>query len=323
MKQWAIHLFYLTIIAFLSYNYWSSVQAFKAFEHLDRQLRVDAGSIEESSERLFRNIQKNCDAYKYAYNMRHYDNTVAAVKAVDSLIAFIDAQKTEFINLNGGLDTVKYFPLINRNSTKTSKNFYLDPKINQFKDKLAQLNQIFTDSIINDNWGKEKLIKQFRLPQLLAENDYWNTFKTLPANAILAKLTALKNQIKIDEIAFLTYEEDETNPNYCGLTEITQTKIAPKKAVLVEGEAFEADIYLATFSVHNNNDKITNLTIKVNGEPLEIHEGVAHFKSKNQTIGTKTIKAEAIIRNPLTGLTKTTEGSFEYQVLPKCSANCQ
>jgi hypothetical protein len=318
MKQWYLHVFYLTIIAFLSYNYWSSVQAFKAFEQLDRQLRVDSGAIEESSFRLFRNIQKNCDAYRHPYNLRHYDNTVTASKAVDSLIAFIDAQKTEFINLNGGLDTVKYSPLINGNSTKTSAIFYADDKINQIKEKLTQLNRIFTDSIISDNWGKEKLMKHFRLPQLMTENDYWNTFKTLPANAVLAKLAALKNQIKIDEIAFLNYVEYETAPNYCGFTQF-KTAIAPQNAVLIEGETFEADVYLSAYSSNPGN----NVIIKVNGEPLEIKDGVAHFKSKNQTIGTKTIKAEALIRNPLTGQTTTSVGSFEYQVLPKCSRDCQ
>jgi hypothetical protein len=318
MKQWYVHVFYIAIIAFLSYNYWSSVQAFKAFEHLDAQLRVDSGAIEESSSRIFRNIRKNCDAYRHPYNMRHYDNTVTVRKAVDSLIAFIDAQKTEFINLNGGLDTVKYSPLINGNSTKTSAIFYSDDKINQLKDRLAQLNRIFTDSIINDNWGKEKLMKQFRLPQLMTENDFWNTFKTLPANAILAKLAALKNQIKIDEIAFLNYTEDRTAPDGWGYDRF-KTAIAPKKAVLIEGEAFEADIYLAAYSGSTGRNTI----IKVNGEPLEIKEGIAHFKSKNQTIGTKTIKAEAFIRNPLTGQTTTSVGSFEYQVLPKCSRDCQ
>jgi hypothetical protein len=30
MKQAYLHVFYLTVIAFLGYNYWSSVQAFKA-----------------------------------------------------------------------------------------------------------------------------------------------------------------------------------------------------------------------------------------------------------------------------------------------------
>jgi hypothetical protein len=311
MKQWYLHVFYLTIIAFLSYNYWSSVQAFKAFEQLDAQLNVDYQLMDNVAMNIHQKIDKNCTAYKNSYNMRHYDNTVIAMKAVDSLIAFINAKKTEFINLNGGLDTIKYSPLINGNSTKTSKIFYSDVKINQFKTTLGQLNQVFTDSI-NDKWGKE------RLPPLLTENEYWNTFKTLPANAVLAKLAALKNQIKIDEIAFLNYEEYETAPNYCGFNQF-KTAIAPKKAVLIEGETFEADVYLSAYS----SSPGSNIIIKVNGEPLEIHEGVAHFKSKNQTIGTKTIKAEALIRNPLTGGTTTSVGSFEYQVLPKCSRDCQ
>jgi hypothetical protein len=318
MKQWYVHFIYLSIIAFLGYNYWSSVQAFKAFEQLDRQLRVDGGIIEESSERIFNNIRKNCTAYQSPYNTRHYENTVIDMKAVDSAIALIDAHKNEFIKLNGGLDEVKYAPLINGNSTKTSKIYFSDDKINVIKDKLTQFNKIFTDSI-QDKWQKERLMKAFRLPQLLAENEYWSAFKTLPANAVLAQLNALENQIKIDEIAFLNYEENSTGSNYCGVTNISKTVIVPRKAVIVEGEIFEADIYLATYSLINNN----HINIKANGKSIEIKEGVAHFKSKNQTIGAKTIKAEVSIRNPLTGQTTTSEAVFEYQVLPKCSRDCQ
>ena len=44
-----------------------------------------------------------------------------------------------------------------------------------------------------------------------------------------------------------------------------KTAIAPKKAVLIEGEIFEADIYLTPFSSYPSS----NVTIKVNGEPLK------------------------------------------------------
>jgi hypothetical protein len=181
---------------------------------------------------------------------------------------------------------------------------------------LTELNKIFIDSI-QEKWQKEKLIKILRLPQLLTESDYWLSFKTLPASAVLAQLNALQNQIKIDEIAFLNYGEYMTSPNDWGFNKF-KTAIAPKKAVLIEGETFEADIYIASYSSNPGR----NVVIKVNGEPLEIKEGVAHFKSKNQKIGSQTIKAEAQIRNPLTGQITTSEGVFEYQVLPKCSRDC-
>ncbi len=318
MKFLYLHVFYLSIIAFLGYNYWSSVQAFKAFEQLDKQLNVDYQIMDNAAMVIHNTIAKNNSAYKTAYNARYYEHTMISVKAVDSLIAFIDANKNEFIKLNGGLDTAKQGSIINENSVKTSKIYFSNAKITQIKDKVAQLNKIFIDSIQN-KWDKEKLQKAFLLPQLLAENDYLNTMKILPANAVLAKLAALKNQIKIDEIAYLNYVEDKTSPNYCGITTWYKTAITPKKSVLLEGETFEADIYLATYSLQNNG----NIVIKVNGKPLEIIDGIAHFKGKNESIGTKTIKAEAIIRNPLTGAYTTSEAFFEYQVLPKCSRDCQ
>jgi hypothetical protein len=93
----------------------------------------------------------------------------------------------------------------------------------------------------------------------------------------------------------------------------------PRNAVLIEGELFEAEIYLARYSNNTGN----NVHFIVNGQPLDVQNGIVHFVGKSETIGTKIIKAEAIITNPLTGMKKTTEGSFEYQVLPKCSRDCQ
>lgn len=318
MKSIYVHVFYLSVIAFSGYNYWSSVQAFKAFEHLDRQLKLDYSILDYSTMNVQQKIDKNCKAYQTIENVRHYAHTLIGTKAVDSLNVFIEKQKIEFTKLNGGLDTTKNAALINGSATKISKNYFSEARINDIKHRLAQLNNTFIDSISN-KWGKESLMKRLMLPQLLAENDYWNTFKSLPANAVLAKLSALQNKIKIDEIAFLNYKEDETTSvTICGWT-VYRAAIAPKKASLIEGEVFEADVFIASYS----NNLGSNVTIKVNGKQLEIKEGVAHFKGKKEAIGTKIIKAEALIKNPLTGQTTTTLGSFEYQVLPKCSRDCQ
>jgi hypothetical protein len=313
MKQWAIHIFYLTIIAFLSYNYWSSVQAFKAFEQLNEQLNMDYSALDYSSEIAYRKIYKNCMAYR-SFMERYYNQTTWVKKNADSSASFFKVNKAEFIKINGGFDTSNHLRLVKNIS---SASFLTDAKINEIRNKLTEFSNILIDSI-SDKKDKESLIKQYDLPQLIADNAYWKSIKNLPANAALAELSLIENKIKTDEIVFLNYQLDRTSDDGWHFDSF-KTQIAPKKAVLIEGEIFEADVYVASYS----NNLGSNVIIKVNGEPLEIHEGVAHFKSKNQTIGTKTIKAEAIIRNPLTGLTKTTEGSFEYQVLPKCSANCQ
>jgi hypothetical protein len=296
MKQLYLHVFYLTIIAFLSYNYWSSVQAFKAFEHLDRQLNMDYQLMDNTASSIFKDINKNAQAYQNSDNRRNNEQSEMSVNTALKLHNDIAAIKTELVNNH---------PLT-------------DAKINEIKEKTRQFSNNLIDSI-NDKNDKTDVLKFCSLPKLIADNAYWASIKTLPKNGVIAELSSIQNMMKIDEITLLNYYFSKTSSTeVCGWT-VYRAAIAPKKAALIEGETFEADIYISSYSNNLGNNTI----IKVNGEPLEIKDGVAHFKSKNQTIGTKTIKAEALIRNPLTGQTTTSVGSFEYQVLPKCSRDCQ
>jgi hypothetical protein len=219
--------------------------------------------------------------------------------------------------MNGGLDTSKNHYLINGNSTKTSKLFFTDTKIKEIKDKLGQLSSILLDSIENAK-DKTELLKHLYLPKLIDDNSFWALIKTLPASGALTELSFIQNQIKMDEIHLLNYYFKKTMVEDLIRFDAFKTVIAPKKTALIEGEIFEADIYLAAYSSSPNN-----FMIKVNGEILEVKQGVAHFKSNKETVGSKKIKAEASVRNSLSGHFIKGEGYFEYQVLPKCSRDCQ
>jgi gliding motility-associated protein GldM len=110
------------------------------------------------------------------------------------------------------------------------------------------------------------------------------------------------------------------HPKQVGGTDIKFDKfkvaIAPKKAYLIRGDKFEADVYLAAFSSNPGS----NVNISVNGSGVGLKEGVAHYETTPSGIGKQTVKASASIRNPLTGQTTTTEGSFEYEVGEKSGA---
>jgi hypothetical protein len=318
MKQAYLHVFYLTIIAFLGYNYWSSVQAFKAFGHLNKQLNADYGVLDNAARLTHRDIQKNRDAYPNAASNHQADMAQKIVNKADTLIDFLNTHKVEFIQLNGGFITSNKNDSINNpHSTKGSQSFFTDAKINEIQAKLLTFTAVLTDSI-NDDGDKLQIYPHLNVPKLVNNSAYWNLLKTLPASAILAELAFIKNQIKVDEIFVLNYHFSKVT--ICGIIfDVYKTAIAPKKAALIEGETFEADVYLSAYS----STPQRNLSIQVNGDLLEINRGVAHFKGKKEAVGTKTFKAVATIKNPLTGQVTTSEGSFEYQVLPKCSRDCQ
>jgi gliding motility-associated protein GldM len=134
-------------------------------------------------------------------------------------------------------------------------------------------------------------------------------FKQMPVAAVMPTLTKLVSDTKTSETALLNYFF-----NQVGGTDIKFDKfkvaIAPKKAYLIRGDKFEADVYLAAFSSNPGS----NVSISVNGSGLGLKEGVAHYETTPGGIGKQTIKATASIRNPLTGQTTSTEGSFEYEV---------
>lgn len=310
MKFLYVHVFYLVLIAFLGYNYWSSVQAFKAFEHLDRQLKLDYEVIDNLNEMTYRDIDKMFKAYPNTKNTQLLGETQLLRRTIDSIVNFINGNKKQLVEMSGDLDTSNnVFPI---NATKTTQLFFNEAKIYEIKGKLSNYSKLLFD--LCTNYGLKEL---YSTPKLISDDNYWQSIKKMPVSGALAELSFIQNQVKYDEILLSNYYFS------FGCQDIKvdkfRTVIAPQKAVLFEGENFESDIFLAAYSSNLGR----NVIIKVNGEPLETYQGIAHFKSKNQTIGTKTIKAEAIIRNPLTGQTTTAEGSFEYHVLPKCSINCQ
>ena len=240
------------------------------------------------------------------------------VLAKSEIVVNTGNQGVDFIEKNKAMLNLDTIASLDYKSISPNNSFFSNSKIEAIKNELVK----FHDGLIHlieDNKDKKIIEEQLCVTKTINNESYWNGLKYLPLNGVSAELSSLRNQIQADKILMLNYLDNKTgSTDVCGWT-MYRAAIAPKKAALIEGETFEADIYLAKYE----SVPSSNLTIKVNGKLLEINGGFAHFKSKNQTIGTKTIKAEAIIRNPLTGTYTTTEGSFEYQVLPKCSRDCQ
>jgi hypothetical protein len=309
MKQILFHSIYLSIIAFLGFNYWSSVQAFKAFGILNQQLNVDAKQLDKLAEVNYKIIEKECLAYPNLINKEFLNKTETVIKISNSTIDFIKINKSAL-----HLDSINS---LNYEHNCPNNSFINDAKIAEIKNKLIDYRKTLI-SVISYSSEQKEVDSQLLTTKLINNNDYWKILKYIPLNGVLAELSFLENQIKCDELMILNYFSTKSSGEMIDDSAF-KTAIAPKKAVLIEGELFEAEIYLAKYASSTGN----NVQFKVNGQALEAQNGIAHFIGKSETIGTKIIKAEAIITNPLTGVKKTTDGYFEYQVLPKCSRDCQ
>lgn len=309
MKSIYLHVFYLTIIAFLGYNYWSSVQAFKAFEHLDRQLKLDYEVIDNTYEIVYQGINKTFKVYPNAQNIRLLNEVELLRRTIDSTINFIVSNKKQLLDMRGGLDTTYSFSI---NTTSTTQSFFNDAKISDIKGKLSDYANVLLNLSKDD-----RLKKLYNTPKLILDDNYWQSIRKLPVSGALAELSFIQNHVKCDEILLSNYYYS------MGCQDIKfdrfKAVIVPKKNVIFEGEHFESDIFLAPYSSNFGR----TVVIEVNGERLEAYQGIAHFTGNKEAIGIKNVKVRATIKNSLTGQIELAEGSFEYQVLPKCSRDCQ
>lgn len=88
--------------------------------------------------------------------------------------------------------------------------------------------------------------------------------------------------------------------------------INAKKAYVIKGESFEADISLGAYS---SDIPPENITLTVNGSRLPVgDDGVAKFTAGTSSTGTKTLNLSATVKNPLTGEVSTEQSTFEYEV---------
>ena len=289
MKNLHVHLIYLSIIGILGFQLWSKTamtnQAFNQVEQvLEKDLEFSDYDIKNLENAINENIGRN-----YTSNEQYKTIMDDLKKLSDSNMAMIDKSML---------------------SIKQGNSFLIDKlndSIYEFSNALSKL--------VKDKGDSLALSKLSGLKKFLSNDSFNDMIQKRPA----LYLNLLKNQIYSDELVLCNYILDKTTPvGSCGVTPI-KLAIVPKKAVIIEGEKFEADLYLASYLSNPGS----GLIITVNDESISIKEGIAHFKKNSSTIGLKTIKAQAKITNPATGETTTINSEFEYHVLPKCSKDCQ
>ena len=288
MKNFWLHGIYLSIIGILCFQLWSKTAATRvAFEQVNKVLINNCELLDIDSKSLFYQIERNKEINPHIYEpifleaKQTKESTESANNFIEKLI--IKTQNNEKLNLKEVKDSI----------------FIFSKQLTGLKDK--------EDSI--------SLVKRCLILKTIENDTFWNGFKVNQA----AYLYFLKNQFLIDEIRYLYYHMDKVSSeidvrNGIGIS------ILPKQAILIEGETFEADIFIAKYATIYSEQ---NLTFISNNQNLPIREGFAHYSNIENSKGLKTLKIKALIRNPRTGEKLILNQEFEYHVLPKCSKNCQ
>ena len=290
MKNLRLHGIYLSIIGVLCFQLWSKTAATRvAFEQVDEVLRSNSSFFDSHSEYLFHDIEKQTETNPLRYKP-YFLGAKQSREASKLASNFIDKMSI-YIENHSKLDF---------NIIKDSLSFYSKSLIN-----------------IDDQKDRISLTKRFSLLKTLQNDSFWNSFKKNERS----NLILLENQFKLDEIQYLFYIQDKVSGRMnTGCNDCFRVAIAPKKAAIIEGEKFEADIYLAKYT---NSAVGMEITFTVDNQNLPFKEDVAHYSKIENKTGVKKVKAVVSFRNILTGEIKTRNGEFEYHVLPKCSKNCQ
>ena len=291
MKNLPLHAFYLIIIGILSFQLWSKTTVDnRAFEQVEKVLEEDFRILSGTAENLTKEIVNAVRAYPKPENLNFLKEIQAFSRFSQEKKVWIDQK---ILAIKEG-KTVS--PTEINNALKSHNELIL--KIAVFAGTTGEA----------QNFGLQKMIDS-------------DTFQRGLESKPIVFLLMLQNQIQNDKINFFIYVKNRMNWSIDTDASWGRIKvcIAPKKAVLFEGEKFEADIFLAQY-LGMPNDAVTITSEK---EILPLKDGVSHCSKVENTIGLKIFQAEAKIKNPFTGQETISRGQFEYNVIPKCRQNCQ
>jgi gliding motility-associated protein GldM len=326
-RQLMINLMYLVLTAMLALNV--SAKIINAFFVINSGIKNSNAIFDDSNLITMSALEKNVEQ-----DRGRYQPLLDVAKEVQQISkefnAYVESLRTEMVDATDG-----YYPaddemhpnypkgfkdkdVTTRILVEEEKGNELEAKILGNREKiLARIKslsglpgtQINDESIeklsnsislnVSEEWKKDKVAKSW------AEF----TFKQMPLASVFPLLTKYQNDMKSSESAVINFLV-----NQVGLTSFKVDNFIPissaLKSYVIEGEAYAADI-----SVGATSKSITeNMSIRVNGTPLKVTDGIGIFKTSTSGTGIKRYKVDISLKNPTTGKQETFSKDFEYEV---------
>lgn len=323
-RQLMINVMYLVLTALLALNV--SAEIFNAFAMVNKGLRTANAALDKSNESLPQSIK---DSAKKKESLQTYADRVDPVRQISKdHSAYIQSIMDKLIDLggnrNGQVDEDDYLVNAGLKEPKGKKNYDVTTKTmvdggegEKLKAAMLAVRDKFLSYIdpadratfnlpieIDDKTWKESANKKASWADF--------TFGHMPLGATEPIFSKFINDTKASEAAVLNYLAGKV-----GLTsEVVLDKFrvvsAPKKSYLLNGETYEADVFLSAAA---GNDSKTGISISVNGARLPLDkDGNARYVAKATSLGKKTYIATASVTNPVTGKTESYKQEFEYEV---------
>jgi gliding motility-associated protein GldM len=318
-RQLMINLMYLVLTAMLALNV--SAEIINAFFALNKGINNTNGIVDNSNIRLKASIDAQAKAYSNPATASAKSGAEKAIEISKEFASYITSLNDEMVEAAGGPNPAYTDgrPVRYKDKDVTTRMFLpegqnrgveLETKINETRAKYLAL--------VSDPKERADLEKQIALGvetmeeiSKVSKAKTWSEykFKQMPVAAVMPLFTKLRADAKNSETSLLNYFADKVN-----IKEIKfdgfKVAIAPKNGYIIQGEKFEADVYLAAYSTNPGS----GVSISVNGGGIATKDGVGHYTATAGELGKKKVTASASIKNPMTGETKTVNGEFEYEV---------
>lgn len=342
-RQLMINLMYLVLTAMLALNV--SAEIILAFFALDRSNQHTSQTIGKELDEKVKGVKKLLeDPSKVAYQ-EPINSAVDKIRTLSKTFnSYVEDLRKQLIdqggNKNGQEDDLDYYtdhghkyPLGKKNKDITTNYLLTEGNGKKLEDEIKRVRaeMITTYNQLVDKYGEtpfgltkdeianKKAAMEANLTLAVEEvhgddgNTDWSTvkFRQMPLAAVLPMLSGIQNNATTSEASLVG-----EILSYAGGRVVEFDAFFPvinaKKAYLIKGETFEAEVSIGSYSSSLNP---SDVKITVGGSSVSLDKsGKGIYKSTPSSVGKQNLKLTCAVTNPLTKKVITGEASYEYEV---------
>lgn len=275
-------------------------------ELYNRLLFTDLKQIDQIQDKyiffLKTQIEKNTPDYENEKDVLYREQAAQARKELD-------------------LFNKKAYNILNENWVANSGKWFQDSKNMDDPNRPASIEELRILKIAAQNLC-DSLIGYTDYDQIAADNIryllapdlnliFWNIAKTAKPyqSAVLLKDLMLKANLAC--ITTLNHIASKTSPGI--IENWFRPNVSAEKSAILPGQTYKAVIFLSQYSQFTRNT-----TIKVNGKPYPIKDGIVYFSQRYTTPGEKKYRVDIEIKNPWTNHIETKSKEFNLLVVDSC-----
>lgn len=309
-RQQMINLMYLVLMALLALNV--SAELLNAFSLINNSLNNSAKSLDGRNESVYKSFTAKKVKEPANQDLIKFEAAALEMKQKSAeLQTYVDQLINDLITEGGGIDPVTG-DMARRDDVSLSTRFLVEgtERGSVTSGRGYDLKKKIDAAIVEmtKNVKKEDLAKELAdLPvstKARKEGADWvrETFAQIPAIASQTMLIKIKSDIKAAEGQLATYFFRQVgDAKELAKDEIVFDKFGAKivapSSYIMQGDAFEAEVFLAAF-----NSKTNNVSINVNGSSLPVNsDGVAKYSVRGNSPGEYPVRGTITVRNERTG----------------------